>query len=57
MWHNYKTDIDVAGRNKQVAGSCRKFNHEEEYYIPLFLINKKNAIDCARSRYRPDENE
>jgi len=42
------------GRNtEQTAGGCRKLNHEE-YYIPLFLINKKNGMGRARSRYRPD---
>jgi len=55
MWPNYKTDTDMVGRSiEQIAGGCRNLNHEE-YYVPVFLINKKNGMGGARSRYRPDD--
>jgi hypothetical protein len=55
MWPNYKIDKEVVGRNTEaIAGGCRKMNHEE-YYIPIFLINKKNGMGGARSRYRQND--
>jgi hypothetical protein len=45
----------MVGRNtEKTARGCRKLNNEA-YYIPVFLINKKNGLGGEPNSYRPDD--